>query len=523
MDINNYFIIPQKISVPAAQPPQENDLNQQLQNITSAIFGNGPDTVEQDRNLLKIRDLTFNPATEIKKEGLISSLFSSFTSAKPKIAHLPEQANFAECQVAFDHNAQIKSGESAKANTAILLKLATNPHISAEQLLLFVFKNKIRAEGAFFKNHKTGDTNNELIEAFQNKGIRVNGNERRFELIHEGIDTSGYIKYLCFKETFQSNANLKSRESNMQLLREMATDSQLSREQVLAFFHDLELRPEGGFFLTKSGNQTDLVELLKNGKGIIVDSKNKKYSTGPTRVNRAEDFDSQTLKSRIADIAKTDGYLCYYKTGDTEVFGNFAPVQLDVRVGEENWQFESVEAAFQCLKWQAVLDNPSRPMSDKDRADVLDFMRKIQGAGSADEVFRLSREIDKKFNFKLYPTNWKQIEGEQIGLRDHLMWALLKQKFEKSPYKELLLATEDAFLLEHNQVEKRDLYWSDNHNGEGENRLGQMHMMMRQMLMNGVIEERCPILGQKDARVVDFAKQANQAIEAGTLDYTPYT
>merc|ERR1712226_874691 len=63
------------------------------------------------------------------------------------------------------------------------------------------------------------------------------------------------------------------------------------------------------------------------------------------------------------------------------------------------------------------------------------------------------------------------------------MWAVLKAKFVKgSIVAHLLLETEDAFLLEHNEVAGRDKVWSDNHDGEGTNWLGLQLMLLRDEL-----------------------------------------
>jgi predicted NAD-dependent protein-ADP-ribosyltransferase YbiA (DUF1768 family) len=46
----------------------------------------------------------------------------------------------------------------------------------------------------------------------------------------------------------------------------------------------------------------------------------------------------------------------------------------------------------------------------------------------------------------------------------------------------LLLATGTAYLVEHNEVVGRDTFWSDNHDGTGQNRLGVVLMALRKKL-----------------------------------------
>ena len=59
------------------------------------------------------------------------------------------------------------------------------------------------------------------------------------------------------------------------------------------------------------------------------------------------------------------------------------------------------------------------------------------------------------------------------------MWHVLRAKFTDSQCAEALLATGNAFLLEHNSRSGRDMIWSDNEDGQGQNWLGLQLMLLR--------------------------------------------
>ena len=63
------------------------------------------------------------------------------------------------------------------------------------------------------------------------------------------------------------------------------------------------------------------------------------------------------------------------------------------------------------------------------------------------------------------------------------MMAVLTEKFKDPDLQKGLLATDDAYLLEHNEATGRDPGgWSDNNDGTGENHLGETLMTIRQNL-----------------------------------------
>lgn len=67
-----------------------------------------------------------------------------------------------------------------------------------------------------------------------------------------------------------------------------------------------------------------------------------------------------------------------------------------------------------------------------------------------------------------------------LGSSYEAMKTVLTQKFSDSTLQQALLATKDAYLLEHNEVTGRDQTWSDNNDGTGENQLGKVLMELRE-------------------------------------------
>merc|ERR1740121_733981 len=83
------------------------------------------------------------------------------------------------------------------------------------------------------------------------------------------------------------------------------------------------------------------------------------------------------------------------------------------------------------------------------------------------------------------------------------MRAVLDAKFKNARLAQLLLATEDSFLLEHNPVVGRDKQWSDNHRGDGANWLGMQLMLVRDELVEQ--SERTWTSWLEDAFRINFA------------------
>ena len=135
--------------------------------------------------------------------------------------------------------------------------------------------------------------------------------------------------------------------------------------------------------------------------------------------------------------------------------GNFWLTPITLTINGITGTFHTSEAAFQATKWWNH-----------------DYERGIlEKAKNGDEAFK------KKKSFSTPP------DYSYAGLgRDGAMMKVLEAKFTNSDLKTGLLSTGDAYLLEHNSVKGRDDYWSDDHDGTGNNMLGILLMQLRQKL-----------------------------------------
>lgn len=116
-------------------------------------------------------------------------------------------------------------------------------------------------------------------------------------------------------------------------------------------------------------------------------------------------------------------------------------------------RFRNAEAAFQALKFWKLADEFAELSGEEA------FRKKKQLAGGEDRTYAG------------FGSNWR-------GMR-----AVLQAKFRRgSRIAEALVATGDAFLLQHNAATGRDTVWSDNCDGEGTNWLGLQLMLLRDML-----------------------------------------
>lgn len=138
--------------------------------------------------------------------------------------------------------------------------------------------------------------------------------------------------------------------------------------------------------------------------------------------------------------------------------GNFWPVPEGIEIEVPSYpgqrhRFTNAEAAFQATKfWPMVHEFEGKTGSEA-------FQTKKQHEASQDRTYGG------------FGSNWKA------------MLACLRAKFfPGGSCAELLKATGDTLLLEHNAVPGRDLVWSDNCDGEGTNWLGLQLMLVRDEL-----------------------------------------
>lgn len=150
----------------------------------------------------------------------------------------------------------------------------------------------------------------------------------------------------------------------------------------------------------------------------------------------------------LSKIGKADGYIWFYLDSInplTGFMGNFHPMP----VSYQGHTFLCAEAAYQAQKF----------VTDASRVQAF-----TQYDG--EQAFKESKK-------GMVRKDWLTVnEGEMRGI--------LQNKFDQNPdLKYKLLATGDAYLVEHNSVAGRDKYWSDNKDGTGQNKLGQLLMELR--------------------------------------------
>ena len=152
----------------------------------------------------------------------------------------------------------------------------------------------------------------------------------------------------------------------------------------------------------------------------------------------------------------------YYPDRDTpwdavyhgQFLGNFYPCSMTLTINGLTASFFNAEAAFQATKWW---HNPVA-------------LAQFQGAKTGTQAFHIKKSLTNP-------------DYRYAGLeRDGAMQKVLTQKFNDPAFKQALLLTEDAYLLEHNEMKGRDDYWSDDHDGSGANMLGKTLMSIRKSL-----------------------------------------
>lgn len=136
------------------------------------------------------------------------------------------------------------------------------------------------------------------------------------------------------------------------------------------------------------------------------------------------------------------------------IFSNFTPIRIEF----ENMIFGSVEHAYVA----------SKTTNFKLRRDVA--MIPANKAGKAKRLGRI---------FQLRP-NWEK-------LKEEFMKDFVSQKFKKGLFKEVLLSTRDAEIIEGNY--HHDNIWGDCYckscsDIPGENKLGKIIMKVREELLN---------------------------------------
>jgi ribA/ribD-fused uncharacterized protein len=163
---------------------------------------------------------------------------------------------------------------------------------------------------------------------------------------------------------------------------------------------------------------------------------------------------SQNARTRIQDIATRDQFVWFYKKEEnllTAFMDNFHLCTIQL------WglRFQCAEAAFQAAKF-----SPDRTL-----------MQRFQNL-DGDAAFRLGRQLSQGWS-RERTTHWRT---QNLNV----MREVISAKFTQNPdLRELLMATRNAYLVEHVPVKGRDAYWGDDFDGMGQNRLGNIMMETR--------------------------------------------
>ncbi len=164
---------------------------------------------------------------------------------------------------------------------------------------------------------------------------------------------------------------------------------------------------------------------------------------------------NSSLNDKIQAIAARDHFVWFYKKEEnplTEFLGNFMPCRI--RLWGE-YEFRCAEAAFQAAKF----------------AEEPDLMRRFQNL-DGEAAWRLGQQLSRHWSRANHDA-WRQ---RSTAVMREVVYA----KFNQNPdLKALLLATGNAYLVEHIPRKGRDAFWGDDSDGTGQNQLGRICMSVR--------------------------------------------
>jgi len=157
---------------------------------------------------------------------------------------------------------------------------------------------------------------------------------------------------------------------------------------------------------------------------------------------------SSVITQKMQEFSQTGMVYFYNHTNPaTSWLGNFYPISVQFK----GMNFRNSEAAFQAQKFIHI-------------PKLMQQFSTLTG----DEAFYLA-DVNKA----LQRSDWTQVNVQ-------IMTDVLRAKMDQHPeIAEWLLATGGAYLVEHNPVKGRDAFWSDNHDGTGQNMLGKIWMHLR--------------------------------------------
>lgn len=158
---------------------------------------------------------------------------------------------------------------------------------------------------------------------------------------------------------------------------------------------------------------------------------------------------NQDIPKEMKSRANEYGFIHFYDEKDpfTEWLGNFYPLKIEYN----GLIFLNSEAAYQAQKF---IEYPEV---------MIDFTH-----FSGEEAFRMSRRLSN-----LIRNDWEKVKVQ-------VMKEVLNAKVSQNSHiAEWLNSTEQGLLIEHNPVKGRDAFWSDDHDGSGQNWLGRLWMEIR--------------------------------------------
>lgn len=167
-------------------------------------------------------------------------------------------------------------------------------------------------------------------------------------------------------------------------------------------------------------------------------------------------FDFSTYFKQYA-YDKTKKFVAFYGNKGQDLFGNFWI--LSKNISYNGITANNVESLYHSAKFTNNIKQEFNNLSPL-------------------KAFYLSRQYQKYVR-----KDWSKI-------KDQVMLDLLRIKFKIPLCTLVLLWTEDKYIVEHNPVKGRDTYWSDNCDGSGQNKLGQLLMIIRKELSGtGIVDK----------------------------------
>jgi GTP cyclohydrolase II len=150
-------------------------------------------------------------------------------------------------------------------------------------------------------------------------------------------------------------------------------------------------------------------------------------------------------------------FVPFYGDFGEDLFANFWVFPISIEINKKIETFQTSEAAYHAFKY---LEHP-------------EIITELSKTKTGEESFQLTRKYEKEL-FKD-----SQVKEEWNSKKVSVMKDVLKIKFAFQEYKNVLLETQDGYLVEHCPVKGRDNFWSDDNDGTGLNMLGNLLMELR--------------------------------------------